>query len=363
MFRQATSGVAYTGLPPAIVYTDFAAYSAQYPISFSTQSTLPAGISVNARSGALQGTTTATGTYSVVVLAVGQSFRTETPRQTFVVNPPFSATRGDVPLTVILSVTAPVNMRGISPNGGSGDYTFGSVGLPVGLKLSAKAGSISGSPRTSGNYSTTLFVTDSNNIRADVQVVFSIFNAPRIKEELVDVTKDAEFTRTVLEIEGGVAPYFFGWDTNPSLLPVGVDLNPYTGQLFGTPISTARVYPGLILTATDSLGVTVRQSVVFAVHPPLIVTADASGDPSATLLSAYSGPIVSVSGGFPPYEHRLTAPTGLAVKTLDPVDGKARFQVVGTIVDSFPRNSSTLVNITLHIEDQNEAVQVRTCVV
>jgi hypothetical protein len=129
---------------------------------------LPAGLALNAATGAITGTPTAAGNSNFTVQVTDSS------------NPPQST---NTLLNIPVSVTAPalsINTASL-PNGGIGThydqiltatggtapYTWsilaGSGALPTGLSLAASTGEITGSPTTAGTFTFTVQATDSSS--------------------------------------------------------------------------------------------------------------------------------------------------------------------------------------------------------
>ena len=123
------------------------------PYTFSVVGTLPAGLSLNASTGAVTGTPTASGSFTVQVTdAVGDV--STTCAITIVAGPSLSCssvTSGEVGVAF--------NSGAMTVTGGSAPYTFSVSGtLPAGLSLNASTGAVTGTPTASGSFS--IKVTD-----------------------------------------------------------------------------------------------------------------------------------------------------------------------------------------------------------
>ena len=136
--------------------------TAPYTYAVSTGS-LPAGLTLNASSGALSGTPTVAGNFTFSVSATDSSTGTGAPfsvshSYTFTVNAPSIAL---TPATLPNAQAAVAYSQQITATGGNGSYTFAvSAGnLPAGLSLSAN-GLLAGTPTAAGNYNFTVTATD-----------------------------------------------------------------------------------------------------------------------------------------------------------------------------------------------------------
>jgi hypothetical protein len=153
----ATAGTAYTqqltGAPPG----DY---------SFSSDGTLPPGLSVN-MSGEIHGTPTTAGTWTFTVLAFASESCQGSQEYTLIVNP---MPTGPCPTITLSPPSLPTGAPGqpyseaITASGGSGPYTFKVTegDLPPGLTLGAD-GALTGTPTASGTFKFVVSAFDSNH--------------------------------------------------------------------------------------------------------------------------------------------------------------------------------------------------------
>jgi choice-of-anchor A domain-containing protein len=124
------------------------------PYTFSVSGTLPAGLSLNALTGAVTGTPTASGSFSIKVTDKNGITATGTCAITIVAGPSLSCssvTSGEVGVAF--------NSGAMTVTGGSAPYTFSVSGtLPAGLSLNASTGAVTGTPTAAGSFS--IKVTD-----------------------------------------------------------------------------------------------------------------------------------------------------------------------------------------------------------
>ena len=142
--------------------------SAVYEI---TAGTLPAGVTLNAGTGQLSGTPTATGTYNFTVTATIDTFVTKTADFTMTVTSAFEIADGSDPLDsakvgrdFYVAITSSVFAT--AENGGTYDSViFSADGLPAGLTIS-EDGIISGTPTEAGTYNVTVHLTASKEVES-----------------------------------------------------------------------------------------------------------------------------------------------------------------------------------------------------
>lgn len=201
---------------------------------------LPSGITLDASSGVLSGVPTMTGTSNFTVQAADSSMpaRTGTMPFTLVVNGQlaFSITSlPDAAVSVPYSTTASVA-------GGSAPYTWSiaSGSLPPGLSLNSATGVISGAPTTAGGYGLGLKVTDSSNPQQTAKFFSGINVNPQLtitSTSLPDGVVGTSYSAT-LTASGGTGSYT--WSISSGNLPDGINLDPGTGTLSGTPTSAGQ---------------------------------------------------------------------------------------------------------------------------
>jgi len=144
--------------------------------------------------------------------------------------------------------------------------------LPAGMGLSA-AGTLSGTPTQSGSFSLQVRLTDGVGtvFRAFQLEVFDIqITSPRI---LPPAVQNQPYSVT-LTAEGGTAPYTFSSCSNCSVgvtnLPSGLQLDPVTGVLSGTPLTVGPWSFELTVTDANHVFSTKRLTIPITGDPPAL---------------------------------------------------------------------------------------------
>ncbi|MGD1069448.1 MAG: putative Ig domain-containing protein [Bryobacteraceae bacterium] len=276
-----------------------------YTFSVATGA-LPAGLSLNASTGAITGTPTATGAFTVQVKDANQVTATTTCSITISAGPAITC-----PAATTGEINVPFNSPALTVTGGVGTYTFSvaSGSLPFGLTLNTSTGAITGTPQGTGTF--TLKVTDSNSITSLPSCAFTIAAAPTVPCPAVSGEVGAAFNSSAIVPAGGVGPFTFTVASG-STLPAGLTLNASTGAITGTPTASG----SFTIQATDSKGVTATPSCAFAVAAGPTLTCP--GISSFTAGSAVNSPSITVTGGTSPFVFSIgsgTLPTGLTLNT------------------------------------------------
>jgi hypothetical protein len=218
-------------------------------VSYSTASTLPAGITLNSATGVLSGTPTQSGTFPIVVTATdangcsgnGATYTLVIGCQVITVNNPATTSS---PAGVPLSIN-------FTQSGAIGAVTFSTAStLPTGLTLAAN-GTLSGTPSGSGAFPIVVTVTDSNNCTGTNPAYTLTITCPTItvtNPAVSSGTAGVAFSQTFTQAGGQGT---ITWSESGAL-PSGITLNSGSGVLSGT-TNTVGSFP-ITVTATDANG-------------------------------------------------------------------------------------------------------------
>ena len=301
---QVVSGQAYTttlsGTPQGITWT------------FSGQ--LPTGITFNAQSGIISGSTTFLGTYPLTVTASLTNYLSATANLVLYVTtgplaipqPVLSAAVQGSPYSTNVVATG-----GVPPYG----WRFATT-ITNGLSISAN-GTITGTPAASGNFLLPVVVTDSPSQSITVNLSLFVANPLTIvPSALPNATVGIAYNQSILA-GGGTAPFTWSLVPTGGLLPDGLSLSP-AGAISGTPTTagTSR----FIVQVVDAGGRVATKTLSLAVNvAPLVITTTSL--PTGQLSVPYSQ-AVTATGGVAPYTWSLvqvstaaggSLPAGLAI--------------------------------------------------
>jgi hypothetical protein len=203
----------------------------------------------------------------------------------------------------------------LQASGGTAPYTWSSTGsLPPGLTMSS-SGVITGTPTAAGTYTFTARVTDAAGRTGTTEIAITI-SLPPISVSTNSLPNGilGQAYNHSLTVAGGTAPY--RW-TVGSGFPPGLQLQPTTGAITGTPSSAGSFIFQVQVTDTNQLSAT-RSLTLMVNAPPLGIT---------TVAPLFTGTVgvpyaqkFSVAGGVPPYQWRV-ASGNTGELTLDTASG------------------------------------------
>jgi hypothetical protein len=302
-------------------------------VTFSTASTLPAGLTLSA-GGVLSGTPTQTGSFPIVVKATdangcfgnGATYTLTIGCQTITVNNP-GTNSGTVNVAFSQTFTASNTI---------GALTFSTAStLPTGIALSS-GGVLSGTPTQTGSFPIVVHVVDANGCSANgatytltiaCQVI--TVNNPGTSSGTVNVAFSQTFTTT-----NAIGATTF---TTASTLPTGLSLST-GGVLSGTPTQTGS-FPivGHVVDANGCAGNGATYTLTIACQ---VITVNNPGTSSGTVNVAFSQTFTATNAiGATTFNTASTLPTGLSLSTGGVLSGTP------TQTGSFP--------IVVHVVDAN----------
>jgi cyclophilin family peptidyl-prolyl cis-trans isomerase len=305
------------GPPPstAVVGTayNFAYTASGFPVpTFSHTGTLPPGLSLSS-TGVISGTPTAAGTYSGIVVTASNGIGVA-PTQTI------SITVDQIP-----SITSAAPAAGIV--GTAYTHTYAATGspaptysltagaLPGGLSVST-AGVISGTPNTAGTFTGT--ITSTNRAGSFPQAFsITINQAPAFTSSVPTTTGLLGTAYSFTSAASGFPAPTFSVPANT--LPTGLNLNPTTGVISGTPSATG-VFSGT-LTASNGIGSNATQAFTITINQAPAFTSSTPTN-SGTFNTAYN--FSCTASGFPAPSFSVATgalPTGLSLSTSGVISG------------------------------------------
>jgi hypothetical protein len=211
----------------------------------------------------------------------------------------------------------------LTATGGTPGYTWGITAgsLPLGLNLSV-AGVISGSTTATGTANATIRVTDSKGNSSSTAFTLTVYAArtPVITTiSPLPLASTAAIYTQPFTAAGGAPPYAT-WSVISGTLPGGLNLNPSTGLLTGTPTATGTF--NFTLQVTDSQNNNSSAPFTMTVgSPPTFTTA--STLPSGTRGVVYNTSL-GATGGVAPYGFAIISgslPAGLSMATYGSISG------------------------------------------
>jgi uncharacterized protein YhjY with autotransporter beta-barrel domain len=273
---------------------NFASGGGTAPYSYALAAgSLPVGVSFNS-AGVLSGTPTAPGNYNIAVRTTDSSTGAGAPfslQQNYTIVVGLPTISIDPPSLPNGSAGVAYNAQ-LSSSGGIAPYSYTllSGALPTGVSFTS-AGTLSGIPRSDGNFSITLGATDSNGQTASRVYTFTIAPATVVlaPAPLAGGAVGTAYSQS-LSSSGGIAPYTYAIVSGA--LPPGIAFSS-AGVFSGTPV-TAGSYT-VVVRSTDDAGYNATQSysIVIAEAVPVAVD-DSATTPSQQPVTI---PVTANDGG------------------------------------------------------------------
>jgi len=293
---QLQDGIA--GIP----YEKQLAYSGGYgDTQWSVYSgTLPQGLHLDASTGHITGTSKSASYHSIVLSVKDIDGRTAYKDMTFEM----------VGILELISETMPTGLDNsfysevIRMTGGKAPFIFTYTGqLPAGLEMDEKTGIISGTPEGAGYNNIFLQITDSTQPQAQsLSKIIGIRTTSRLTITtpaiLPHVRKGKAINAFNLLAGGGPSPY--QWEIASGHLPYGLQLNPETGLITGTPVDSGNMV--MTLQVTDQNSQTAQKEFLWHIYDALSIQTEFLPDAAKDIV--YNVTLYG-KGGLPDYSWKL----------------------------------------------------------
>ncbi len=301
--------------------------------TWTSTSTLPAGITLNP-DGTFSGSPTAATSAMTIVATLHDGFlRTATTSFTWTVLAGVTAAAPTpAPSSIVGTAITPVTLTASGGTGSPYTWTDPTGSLPPGLSLAtvSNQGKISGTPTQAGAYPVTVTVTDSGGHTGTATWTWTVGNPPIVATNPGPRTSTKSAPASLsLTYTGGTGAV--SWTATS--LPPGLSITS-AGVISGSPTTVATT--NVTVTVTDSIHGTSSQTFAWSVVAAPTVTAPATQTSSVTGL--VSLPLTTTCSNAPCSYALVNGPPGLTVG--------AAGVVTGTVGGSPTTYSSAKVTVT-----------------
>jgi hypothetical protein len=235
---------------------------------------VPTGLSFNPDTGAITGTPTSIGTFTITVKLVDVDGEISQQVQTIRVNNPPVITTS--PLTYKMYKDEADNIPSTA-TAGTGTIpatgAWSATGLPAGLSINPHTGAISGTPTVTGTFSVTQKVTDSNELFDTETLSIKVVAKPIITTPALpgyEINKVITAVAQTKNVGSAVLPGTGAWSIVAGSLPAGLSFNSDTGAITGTP-TVSGTFP-ITVKLIDVDGEYSQQVQTIRVNTPPVIT-------------------------------------------------------------------------------------------
>ena len=256
-----------TSVGDAVATSPCTATNGVSPYTFSA-TTLPSGLTLDASTGVISGTTSAPGTFQITMTV--QDSTSGTPK---IATANFSIIVGAQMLSLTCSDIAgtsgkPLSATPCSVSGGTGPFSYQATGLPNGLVMNANSGIVSGSTGTVASFTVAVTVTDNSQETATSSFTV-VISVPALTlhcdNQSANVGDSVSFTPC--SASGGHSPYSYVATGLPSGLSMAA-----SGSVSGTVAGSANTFTvNVTVTDTPSSGQPAQAMASFQIEVHLIV--------------------------------------------------------------------------------------------
>jgi hypothetical protein len=281
---------------------------------------LPGGLVLDANSGAIFGTPTASGSFNFTIKVTDRASNSTV--KAFGITVAAGLTISTAPVLPNGAIGA-TYAQPLDAAGGAAPYHWSITGgtLPAGLTLDASSGVISGMATASGSFTFTVQVVDSASAMATkafslaISASLTITTPGTLPNGLIGTPYSLTFG-----VAGGTGPY--QWVVAAGTVPGGLTLSSVTGAITGTPVSAGTF--SFTVTVSDSAGHQTSQQFSLTIASGLVISTPVEL-PAGSVGSGYSLALTA-AGGTPPFRWALAAgsnlPPGLGLSPGGVISGK-----------------------------------------
>jgi len=216
---------------------------------------LPTGLSINSTTGAISGTASKAGTYSVTLKGTDTTGPTGSATFTWDVGTTSNTVTVTNPGSQTGTVGTAASLQIAATDSASGQtLTYSATGLPAGLSISAATGLISGTPTTAGSNSVTVTAKDTTGATGSASFTWTINSATGNTVTVTNPGSQAGTVGTAASLQIAATDSASGQTLTYSAtgLPAGLSISSSTGLISGTPTTAAT--SSVTVTATDTTG-------------------------------------------------------------------------------------------------------------
>jgi hypothetical protein len=308
----------------------------------------PAGLSINASTGVVSGTPTASGTYTFSAKVADSGTQTATSPETgFVVAGALSLSCN----AATQSVQGATYSGSCNTTGGLSPISLSQSGtLPTGVSFNASTGAFSGNTSAVGTFTFTIKATDADSQTSSKSITVTVYpvltiTTTTLANGIAGISYSAACTAT-----GGNGSY--SYSVSAGALPAGLSLNASTCAITGPPSASGTFNFSITASDTETTPQTYTQPLSITVSPALAITSTTVPNGSTSLAYTY---LLAAQNGTPSYSWSYTGnlPSGLTLSSAGLISGTPNttgsYTFVAKVTDSGSPQQSATKSFTINI--------------